>query len=226
MYAADYYADELINRETIKEKDLLYVSPSADTELSLARSPFNLYRHTECEIFNIFTKYKHMITKDYLDDKQIDVPTFNFFSLENASNSLKRIKKEEESEIDKFYRHSKRKKSEAEVYLQPGTGVVTVNGKCIREYFVDTYHRVEALKPLIFTETAGDYDLEINVIGGGLQGQSECVAHAMAQAFMKIDPDYRQIFNKIGLHKHDSRQKEPKRMGLYSARVRPPFVRR
>ena len=48
----------------------------------------------------------------------------------------------------------------------------------------------------------------------------------MAMAFMKINPDYKNIFKKFGLNKHDPRQKEPKRMGLYSARVRPPFVRR
>lgn len=78
----------------------------------------------------------------------------------------------------------------------------------------------------MFSETAGKYDIEFNVVGGGLHGQSECCAYALAFALMKINPDYKKIFEKVALDKGDSRRKEPKRIGLYSARVRPPFVRR
>lgn len=82
------------------------------------------------------------------------------------------------------------------------------------------------MKPLIFTETAGQYDLDFRVVGGGIHSQSECCAYALARALMKINPEYRKIFEKFGLDSHDPRIKEPKRIGLYSARVRPPYVRR
>ena len=72
------------------------MSPSAGVELSLARVPFNLYRHSECEVFNVFTKYKHMILKDHLKDTTIDPKgEFNYFSLEEASNILQKLKKPE-----------------------------------------------------------------------------------------------------------------------------------
>ena len=129
-----------------------------------------------------------MILKDYLEDKQIEVPTFNEFSLQKASNTLKRIKGTDENKYEKYFGESKRKKCQAEVFLKHGDGKATVNGKPIGDYFADTYYRVEALKPLIFSETAGQYDLEFNVVGGGLHGQSECCAHALAKALMTIKP--------------------------------------
>ena len=78
----------------------------------------------------------------------------------------------------------------------------------------------------MFSETAGKYDIEFTVVGGGLHGQSECCAYALSFALMKINPDFKRIFDQIGLGRGDMRVKEPKRIGLYSARVRPPFVRR
>lgn len=129
-------------------------------------------------------------------------------------------------EREKYYGHAKRKSAEAEVFVKHGTGVVTINGESISDYFSDTYHRVETLKPLIFSETAGQYDLDFVVVGGGLHSQSECMAYALAKALMKINPEYRKIFACFALDKHDPRRKEPKRIGLYSARVRPPYVRR
>jgi small subunit ribosomal protein S9 len=84
---------------------------------------------------------------------------------------------------------------------------VTVNGENIADYWADTYYRVEALKPLVFSETAGQYDIEFNVVGGGLHGQSECCAYALARALMKINPDYKKIFEKVALAGHDPRAK-------------------
>lgn len=90
--------------------------------------------------------------KDYVKDVTIDPKgEFNYFSLEEASNLLKRIKKPELDEKEKYYGHAKRKSSEAEVFVKHGTGMVTINGESISDYFADTYHRVEALKPLIFS---------------------------------------------------------------------------
>lgn len=112
VFASDYYSKENMDKEDISERQLLYVSPSAGVELSLNRVPFNLYRHSECEIFNVFTKYRHMIIQDYVKDVSIDPSgDFNYFSLEEASNILKRIKKPELDEREKYYGTAKRKSS-------------------------------------------------------------------------------------------------------------------
>lgn len=112
VFASEIYSKENVSNQPISERELLHVSPSAGVELSLNRVPFNLYRHSECEVFHVFTKYKHMILKDYLKDVSIDPKgEFNYFSLEEATNLLKRIKKPEMDESEKYYGHAKRKSS-------------------------------------------------------------------------------------------------------------------
>lgn len=101
-----------------------------------------------------------------------------------------------------------------------------INNEPLADYFGDVYHRGETLKPLIFTETAGKYDLDFHVVGGGIHSQSECMAIALTQALIAINPKYETILAGFGLVGTDDRKKEPKRIGLYSARVRPPYVRR
>ena len=63
-------------------------------------------------------------------------------------------------------------------------------------------------------------------MGGGVHGQSECIAYAIARALIKVEPRFREMLNKFGLVGSDFRRKEIKRMNLYSARVKPPYVRR
>lgn len=87
-------------------------------------------------------------------------------------------------------------------------------------------YRVETIKPFVFTDTSGMYDAEFNVAGGGMAGQSQCMAFSLARALMKVNPQHRTILSKFGLVGYDFRQKEAKKTNLYSARVRPPYVRR
>lgn len=113
--------------------------------------PFNLYRHADLDSFAVFNKYRKKIFKDYVTDKTIDPEIqFKFFSLEQASTALKKIKKPE-AKPDVFYGHGTRKSSEAQVYVKKGTGKVLINKEPLADYFADVYHRAEALKPLIFT---------------------------------------------------------------------------
>jgi small subunit ribosomal protein S9 len=102
---------------------------------------------------------------------------------------------------------ARRKKALAQVKVKKGTGVVTINGKPIQDYFGDTYYRVETLKPLVFTDTSGLYDLKFNVFGSGLKGQSECMAYALAKALIKMNPDHKRILAKFGLVGYDFRKK-------------------
>lgn len=114
----------------------------------------------------------------------------------------------------------------AEVSIFSGTGIVKINGKPIQDYFGDTYYRVETLKPLVITDSSGLYDINFRVRGSGSQGQSECMGYALAKALIKLNPSHKRILSKFGFVGHDYRKKEPKKTNLYSARVRPPFVRR
>ena len=87
-------------------------------------------------------------------------------------------------------------------------------------------YRVDTLKPFVFTDTSGLYDAKFNVAGSGNAGQAQCMAYALTRALISINPDHETILKQFGLVGYDTRQKEPKRTNLYSARVRPPYVRR
>ena len=117
--------------------------------------PFNLYRHADLDNFNVFTKYRKRIYQDYLTDKTIDPELdFKYFNIDKAQHQNRQLRKKEEVP-DKFYGYAKRKSSEAEVYVTEGNGKVMINNEPLADYCGDVYHRGEALKPLIFTETAG-----------------------------------------------------------------------
>lgn len=82
------------------------------------------------------------------------------------------------------------------------------------------------LKPLIYTETAGQWDLEFTVVGGGIHSQAECMSIALANALASVNLKFKKILEQTGLLGIDDRKNEAKKIGLYSARVRPPYVRR
>lgn len=78
----------------------------------------------------------------------------------------------------------------------------------------------------MFTETAGQYDVYFRAKGSGLKGKSECMGYALARALIRMNYEHRNILSKFGFVGFDFRKKEPKKTNLYSARVRPPYVRR
>lgn len=88
-----------------------------------------------------------------------------------------------------------------------GNGRVIINHEPIADYFGDVYHRGEALKPLIFTETAGKYDLEFTVVGGGVHSQSECMAMALTNALIMVNPKYERTLAGFGLVGIDDRRR-------------------
>lgn len=79
---------------------------------------------------------------------------------------------------------------------------------------------------MIFTETAGTLDLEFTVVGGGIHSQSECLALALTKALILMNPKFESTLAAFGLVGTDDRRNEAKKLGLYTARVRPPYVRR
>jgi small subunit ribosomal protein S9 len=90
--------------------------------------------------------------------------------------------------------------------VKPGTGKVFINGIPLEDYYAETYHRAEALKPLLYTGTAGKVDVEIRAAGSGAHGQSQCIAYALAQALLKANPDCEDILDGFGLLGQDRRR--------------------
>ncbi|MBR3344329.1 MAG: 30S ribosomal protein S9 [Solobacterium sp.] len=120
----------------------------------------------------------------------------------------------------------RRKQSTARVFMTPGTGVITVNGKSLEEYLPQATLRMIVNSPLVLTETAGQFDIQINVRGGGYTGQAGAMRHGIARALLEASADYRPALKKAGFLTRDSRAKERKKYGLKGARRAPQYSKR
>ena len=120
----------------------------------------------------------------------------------------------------------RRKTSVARVYLSPGTGKWTVNGRSLAEYFPRLTWRAAVEQPFLVTETLGRYDVVVNVRGGGLTGQAEATRLSIARALLADDPDRRAVLRQHGLLTSDPRQVERKKPGQPKARKRFQFSKR
>ena len=120
----------------------------------------------------------------------------------------------------------RRKKSVARVFMTPGTGVITVNGRTLEEYLPQATLRMEVNAPLVLTETKGQFDIKINVYGGGYTGQAGAMRHGISRALLEASADYRPALKKAGYLTRDSRMKERKKYGLKGARRAPQFSKR
>ncbi|EFC06240.1 ribosomal protein S9 [Bulleidia extructa W1219] len=120
----------------------------------------------------------------------------------------------------------RRKTSVARVFMTPGTGVMTVNGKGLEEYLPLATLRMVVNSPLVLTETKEQFDIKINVYGGGYTGQAGAMRHGIARALLEASEDYRPALKKAGFLTRDSRGKERKKYGLKGARRAPQFSKR
>ena len=125
-----------------------------------------------------------------------------------------------------FYGTGRRKKSVARVRLYPGTGVVTINGREIDNYFGLETLKVIVNQPIVLTGTTGQYDYKITVKGGGTTGQAGAIRHGISRALIEADPDLRPVLKKAGFLTRDPRMKERKKYGLKGARRAPQFSKR
>ena len=122
-----------------------------------------------------------------------------------------------------FYGTGRRKKSVARVRLYPGTGVVTVNGKTMDEYFGLETLALIVNQPFGITSTEGKFDVVANVRGGGLSGQAGAIRHGIARALLLADANYKPALKAAGVLTRDPRMKERKKYGLKAARRAPQF---
>lgn len=112
----------------------------------------------------------------------------------------------------------RRKDSVARVRLVPGTGKITMNDRSIEDYIPAADLREVVVQPFNVTETLGNYDVLVNVNGGGYSGQAGATRHGIARALLEVDPDFRGPLKRAGLLTRDARMKERKKPGLKKAR--------
>ncbi len=127
---------------------------------------------------------------------------------------------------EQFHAVGRRKTSVARVYLRPGKGDWTVNGRTLEDYFPRGVLRQAASRPLVATENEGRYDVTVRVSGGGLRGQADAIKMAIARALLSSDEDLRPTLRSESLLTRDSRKVERKKPGRPKARKRFQFSKR
>jgi small subunit ribosomal protein S9 len=125
-----------------------------------------------------------------------------------------------------YYGTGRRKTSTARVYLRPGKGDILINRRTFEGYFPNETLRMIIRQPLRLTDTAGKFDILVNVKGGGTAGQAGAVRHGITRALMEFNADLRGALKKAGLVTRDPRQKERKKYGQKGARARFQFSKR
>lgn len=130
------------------------------------------------------------------------------------------------AETQQFYGTGRRKRSTARVFLRPGTGAITVNGKELDEFFGRQTSCMIVRQPLELTESTEKFDIFITVSGGGASGQAGAIRHGVTRALMEYDEELRAPLRAAGFVTRDARQVERKKVGLHGARRRPQFSKR
>jgi len=126
-----------------------------------------------------------------------------------------------EQELDaqgRAYATGRRKDAVARVWVKPGTGKITINGRDQEVYFARPTLRLIINQPFDITDRAGQYDVVATVKGGGLSGQAGAVKHGIAQALSKFEPVLRGAVKAAGFLTRDSRVVERKKYGRAKAR--------
>ena len=120
----------------------------------------------------------------------------------------------------------RRKSSVARVRMVPGTGKFVVNDRNFAEYIPSAAVRLDVLQPLHITQTSTQYDIYVNVCGGGISGQAGAIRLGISRALLLVSPDFRSSLKKAGLLTRDPRATERKKYGLKKARRAPQFSKR
>ena len=121
----------------------------------------------------------------------------------------------------------RRKSAVARVYLNSGNGNIVVNDRPLDEYFKEDTLKYIVNQPLVLTDTLGQFDLKINVDGGGIKGQAEAIRLGIARALCLVDAEaYRPVLKSNGFMTRDAREVERKKPGQPGARRRFQFSKR
>lgn len=120
----------------------------------------------------------------------------------------------------------RRKTSVARLYMQSGNGTITVNNKDLKVYFPTEVMQTIVKQPLTLIDVAGNYDITVNVKGGGIRGQAEAIRLAISRALVENDGESRPALKKEGFLTRDPRMVERKKYGRRKARRRFQFSKR
>jgi small subunit ribosomal protein S9 len=120
----------------------------------------------------------------------------------------------------------RRKRAVARVFLRPGSGKITVNGREFEDYFPSDASRAIVRQPLLATETADKFDVLINTDGGGPQGQAGAAKLGIARALLEFNIELRAKLKELGFLTRDAREHERKKYGQKGARKRFQFSKR
>lgn len=120
----------------------------------------------------------------------------------------------------------RRKSSIARVYIKPGSGNIKVNDKDYTEFFDMLPYRIKLEDPFKVTETEGQYDVKVNVNGGGYSSQAEAIRHGLSRALVKENADFKKPLKDEGYLSRDDRMVERKKPGLKKARKRSQYRKR
>lgn len=120
----------------------------------------------------------------------------------------------------------RRKASIARIFLQKGKGQLTINDKDVKDFVPTVHLRDRVLLPLRTLEAEKDFDIQVNVAGGGIKGQAEAIMLGIARALVKLDPENKGPLKVKGLLTRDPRAVERKKPGLRKARKREQYSKR
>jgi len=131
-----------------------------------------------------------------------------------------------DTKTQRVYATGRRKEATARVWLQPGSGKFTVNGRSFEDFFPTPTRRMVIEMPLTLTERKGEVDVLCTVSGGGVSGQAGAVRHALSRALVNMEEGLRVPLRKAGFLTRDAREVERKKYGQPKARKRFQFSKR
>mgnify|MGYP000423773911 FL=1 len=128
--------------------------------------------------------------------------------------------------MEVIHKIGRRKTAVARVYVSEGKGNITVNGKDFKSYFSTATLQYKVNQPLTLTDNDGNFDININVYGGGVTGQAEAVRLAISRAMCEVNEENRGVLKPEGLLTRDPRMVERKKFGQKKARKKFQFSKR
>jgi len=120
----------------------------------------------------------------------------------------------------------KRKSAVARVRIAAGSGEIVVNERSIVDYFGRPTSRMIIQQPFELTGTTGQYDVKVNVCGGGVSAQAAAIRHGITRALIAANGEFRPALKKAGYVTRDPREVERKKYGRHKARKRPQYSKR
>ncbi len=128
--------------------------------------------------------------------------------------------------LNENYGTGRRKSSAARVFLKPGKGAITVNGRTLDEFFGRKTGRMIVRQPLELVQMVDRFDIKVLVGGGGITGQAGAIRHGITRALIEYDETLRKPLRAAGFVTRDAREVERKKVGRKKARRGPQFSKR